>query len=49
LAPNDFWLFPKIESAVKWRFQNIEDIQRNVMTALKTVSEMFLTVAALLE
>jgi hypothetical protein len=36
LAPNDFWLFPKIKSALKRRrFQNIEDI----LTALKAVPE----------
>jgi transposase len=29
LAPNDFWLFPKIKSALKGqRFQDIEDIQK---------------------
>jgi len=28
LALNDFWLFPKIKSALKvWRFQDIEDFQ----------------------
>jgi hypothetical protein len=29
LAPNDFWLFPKIKSALKrQRFQDTEDIQK---------------------
>jgi hypothetical protein len=28
LAPNDFWLFPKMKSALKGRrFQDTEDIQ----------------------
>jgi len=28
-APNDFWLFPKIKSALKeWRFQDTEDINK---------------------
>jgi hypothetical protein len=36
LAPNDFWLFPKIKSALKGRrFQDIEDIKKNVTTLLK--------------
>jgi hypothetical protein len=33
LAPNGLWLFPKIKSAIKGRrFQDIEDIQKNVTT-----------------
>jgi hypothetical protein len=29
LAPNDFWLFPKIKYALRGqRFQDIEDIQK---------------------
>jgi hypothetical protein len=29
LAPNDFWLFPKIKTALKGRrFQDTEDIQK---------------------
>jgi histone-lysine N-methyltransferase SETMAR len=29
LAPNDFWLFPEIKSALKGRkFQDVEDIQK---------------------
>jgi hypothetical protein len=28
LVPSDFWLFPKIKSALKgWRFQDTEDFQ----------------------
>jgi histone-lysine N-methyltransferase SETMAR len=39
LAPNDFWLFPKIKSALKGRrFQDIKDIQK-VTTALKAVPQ----------
>jgi histone-lysine N-methyltransferase SETMAR len=31
LAPNDFWLFPKIKSALKGRiFQDAEDIERKI-------------------
>jgi hypothetical protein len=38
LALNDFWLFPKIKSALKGqKCQDIEDIQKNVMMALKAV------------
>jgi hypothetical protein len=40
LAPNNFWLFPKIKSALKERiFQDIKDIQNNVTTALKAVPQ----------
>jgi len=40
LAPNDFWLFPKIKSALKGRrFQYIEDTQIDVTTALKAVPQ----------
>jgi hypothetical protein len=40
LAPNDFWLFPKINSALKrLKFQDIEDIQKNVTTAVKAVPQ----------
>jgi hypothetical protein len=28
LAPNDMWLFPKINSPFRWRFQDIEDIKK---------------------
>jgi hypothetical protein len=35
LSLNDFWLFPKIKFALKgWRFQDIEDNQKNVTVAL---------------
>jgi hypothetical protein len=35
---NNFWLFPKMKSALKGpRFQDIEDIRKNVMTALKAI------------
>jgi hypothetical protein len=40
LALNDFWLFPKLKSALKGqRFQDIEDIQNNVTMALKAVPQ----------
>jgi hypothetical protein len=42
LAPNDFWLFPKIKSALKGRrFQDIEDIQKKkkVTSALKDIPQ----------
>jgi hypothetical protein len=40
LAPNDFWLFPKIRSTLKGRiFEDIEDIQKNVMTALNLIPQ----------
>jgi hypothetical protein len=36
LAPNDFWLFPEVKSALRGqRFQDIEGIQKNVMTQHK--------------
>jgi hypothetical protein len=39
-APNDFWLFPKIKSALnERRFQDTEDIQKNVTTALKGTAQ----------
>jgi hypothetical protein len=38
LAPNDFWLLPKIKSALKQRrFQDIADMPRNVTKALKVI------------
>jgi hypothetical protein len=38
LSPNDLWLFPEIKSALKgWRFNNPEDIQKNMMMSLKAV------------
>jgi hypothetical protein len=40
LALNDFWLFPEIKYALKGRrFQNNEDIQKNVMTELKAIPQ----------
>jgi hypothetical protein len=40
LAPNDYGLFPKMKSALKRRrFQDIEDIHRNVKKALKDVPQ----------
>jgi hypothetical protein len=41
LNPNDFWLFPKIKSALKWRkFQDTEHIQKEKVTrALKTIPQ----------
>jgi hypothetical protein len=42
LAPNDFWLFPKINSALKRRrFQDTEEIQSNVTMALKVIPQQF--------
>jgi hypothetical protein len=39
-SPNDFWLFPKIKSALKGRkFQDIEDIQKNLTMALKAIPQ----------
>jgi hypothetical protein len=42
LAPNDFWLFPQIKSALKGqRFQDIKDVQtkNNGTMALKDVPQ----------
>jgi transposase len=40
LAPNDFWLFPEIKSALKGRrFQVTERVEENVTTALKAVPQ----------
>jgi hypothetical protein len=40
LAPNDFCLFPKLKSALKGRrFQDIKDIKKNVMIALKAIPQ----------
>jgi histone-lysine N-methyltransferase SETMAR len=41
LSPNDFWLFPKVKSALKGRrFQDIENTpQKNVTTALKAIPQ----------
>jgi hypothetical protein len=38
LAPNDFWLFPKIKSVLNGRrFQDIEDIHKNLTKSLKAI------------
>jgi hypothetical protein len=40
LAPYDFWLFPKIKSALEGRtLHDTEDIQKDVMVALKAVPQ----------
>jgi hypothetical protein len=40
LAQNDFWLFPKIKSTLKGRrFQDTDNVQKNVMLALKAVPQ----------
>jgi len=40
LARNDSWLFSKIKSTLKRRrFQDTEDIQKNVTTALKAIPQ----------
>ena len=40
LAPCDFWLFPKLKSALKGqRFADLSDIQRNVKTLLRGIPE----------
>jgi hypothetical protein len=40
LVPNDFQLYPKIKTALKGRrFQDTEDIQKNVMMALKAIPQ----------
>jgi len=41
LAPNDFWLFPKIRSTSKGRrFQDIEDVNLNNVTTTLNVIRM---------
>jgi hypothetical protein len=41
LTPNDFWLYPKVKSALKGRrFQNIEDILKNI-TTLRAIQQEF--------
>jgi len=38
LAPNDFWMFPEIKFALKGRrFHDIEDLHKNMTTALKVI------------
>jgi len=40
LALDDLWLFPKIKTALKeLRYQDIEDIQKNVVMALKAIPQ----------
>jgi hypothetical protein len=41
LGPNDFWLFQKIKKSALngQRFRDIEDIQKDVTTALKAVPQ----------
>jgi hypothetical protein len=40
IMKHDLWLFPKIKSAVNLqRVQDIEDIQKNVTMALKTIPQ----------
>jgi hypothetical protein len=40
LTLNDFWLFQGIKSALKGRrYQDTEDIQKNVMTTLKAIPQ----------
>jgi hypothetical protein len=52
LAPYDFWLFLKINSALKgWKFQDIEDIQKKSVDSIERystrgISKMFPKVAA---
>jgi hypothetical protein len=41
LAPDDFWLFQKIKSALKGqRVQDTEDIQKYVPMTLKTIPQL---------
>jgi hypothetical protein len=41
MAPNDIWLFPKIKSALNGqKFQDTDDIQKEVTTALKSVPQL---------
>jgi transposase len=40
LAPCDFWLFPKLKTALKGQtFADLSDIHRNVKTLLRGISE----------
>jgi len=40
LAPSDFFLFPKIKEILKGRhFDDIDDIRRNTMEALKDIPQ----------
>jgi hypothetical protein len=47
LAPNDFWLLPKIKSALKERtFQDSEDLQGTVSYSTTGIPNIFPVVAA---
>jgi hypothetical protein len=50
LAPNDFWLFPKMSTLKGRRFQDIEDLQKGDVGTERFsttgVPKMFKTVAA---
>ncbi|XP_071558193.1 histone-lysine N-methyltransferase SETMAR-like [Temnothorax nylanderi] len=40
LDPNDFWLFPKLKSAIKGkRYNNIHDMEQALTVALETISK----------
>jgi histone-lysine N-methyltransferase SETMAR len=40
LSPNELWLFPKIKSTIQGRrFQDTEDIQKNVTTTLEAIPQ----------
>jgi transposase len=40
LAPNDFFLFPKVKEILKGRyFDDIDDIKRNTTAALKAIPQ----------
>jgi hypothetical protein len=42
LAPCDFWLFPKLKTALKGHsFSDIADIQGHATTILQSIPEMF--------
>ena len=41
LAPNDFWLFPRLKTKLKGtRFQSIEEIQQNATRELESISKL---------
>jgi hypothetical protein len=45
LAPNDFFLFPKIKEILKGRhFDDINDIRSNTTATLKAIPKLFLRV-----
>jgi hypothetical protein len=37
LAPADFFLYPTVKTALKRRFQDVDDIKKNVMDELNTL------------